>query len=68
MVPPVSPEKSLVAGPGTNVFAPPFVLVKVIVVAVTVATPPKSADPVTLVAIAGVTKHAALKATKLKRE
>jgi hypothetical protein len=70
MVPPVRPVKSplrVLASPGTKVFAP-FMLVKLIDVAVTVASPEMSAVPVTLVAIAGVTKAAVLKATKLKRE
>lgn len=70
MVPPVSPTNEplkVLLSPGTNVFAP-FILVKLMLVVVTVASPPISPEPVTLVARAGVTKAAILKATKLKRE
>lgn len=66
----VNPVKSplkVLGSPGTNVFAP-FTLLKLIDVEVTTASPEMSAEPVTLVAMAGVTKAAVLKATKLKRE
>jgi hypothetical protein len=70
MVPPVSPEKSPVLGlPGTyelGVFDP--VELKKIPPLFTVALPEKVAVPVTLSAMAGITKAAVLKATKLKRE
>jgi len=70
MVPPESPvnEPELKAGPlGTNVLGP-FILLNVIVVAVTTASPENVAEPVTLVAMAGVTNAAVPRATKLKRE
>jgi hypothetical protein len=73
MVPPVRPTKSPVLSsgpfPGTYEFTT-FVPVplKKIPPLFTVALPEKVACPVTLSAKAGVTKAAALKATKLKRE